>query len=172
MTTSRRRSTRGGRPQRRTPTRTTWDQIFQPTSMAAAAAITIIELTSPQISSSLGQTGTILRWMGRLMIQSNDVAQLIEMAWGVAVVTADALVAGAVPDPLTDEAQAWYYWDAYEGTIAIIGEGPRGGLEIKFDIRSKRRLRSGYRLAFIIEKEASPSPVEVFLASRAVWSVP
>jgi len=93
-----------------------------------------------------------------------------QLATGISVVTADALAALALPDPIGDVATDWYYWTA---AAAIMGAAAQTNpVEIDADIRTSRVLRGGYRLVLSTESPASNDvDTNVSLAIRALWVI-
>ena len=106
-----------------------------------------------QLDDALIQGATITRILGRVYIIPNTAN--VDMHWygGLIVVTSDALVANAVPDPSTDEEQGWL-WKDYALIVGNLNEIPEGGV-IRFDSRSQRILRRNEdRLVFVQDSHA------------------
>jgi len=55
-----------------------------------------------------------------------------------------------VPDPLGDQTQAWYYWRSQQ-FINVANTPQTSALMWEFDIRTSRRVRGGFRLAWVSE---------------------
>ena len=89
------------------------------------------------------------------------------MTLGVAVVTRDGI--GAPPDPIDDPEQDWYFWDHWTGDLMNSGQS---NFSRSFDIRSKRRLRQGYRLVLITQNTAQEFAHSVNFAFRTLWQMP
>ena len=64
--------------------------------------------------------------------------------FGICVVTKDGLAGGAVPLPLSDFEQDWYWWEAGNQR-----QNSESVITLPIDVRTSRRLRGGYRLALI-----------------------
>ncbi len=89
------------------------------------------------------------------------------VSMGVAVVTEDALAAAALPDPEFDFNHDWYYWTRRMHKQNTLDSPPITSWDAI--IRSKRRLRGGYRLVLITENPANPDPIEVMISMRNLW---
>jgi len=100
---------------------------------------------------------------------SGVAAQDYNVSIGIAVVTADAVAAGVVPDPVGDAQQDWYYWTAWEGELNSAGQS---NWTKEFDIRTSRRLREGYRLMFQSENSVQELGATLFVRLRTLWSLP
>jgi len=112
-----RRSSRGSRA------KTTWSQSSFSHPLAAAAGQFITDITAQIIVTGGEEIGTCRRLIGNLTLSPDAGAGLTayNYASGVAVVTKDALSAGAIPDPIADDEQDWYYWSGWEGRMGITG---------------------------------------------------
>ena len=71
------------------------------------------------------------------------------MTMGVALIEEDARVAGAVPDPITDEFD-WLYMRSYLSRVIASGE-QSDPLEWMIDIRARRKMNERTVLCFIFE---------------------
>ncbi len=87
---------------------------------------------------------------------------------GVCVLSRDAATAGTVPEPLSDLQQAWYYW-AVRNPIGEAGGDRQQSWD--FDIRTKRRLRSGYDLVLTTENPTNELVIDVSISIRLLWTV-
>ncbi len=160
--------------QRRAPRRpTTWDATAPAlVNMAAAASLTVIDITAQAIANSEEQTGTIRRLIGGIRIMSDDTATRVDFAAGISVVTEDALAAGQVPDPLSDLEQDWYWW---RRGILDVPASPAGLVQPPFwelDNKTARRLRAGFRLALVLEKGVSSIALDISVSMRGLWNMP
>ena len=88
---------------------------------------------------------------------------------GVGVVSLDALVAGAVPDPLSDFNQDWYYWTSRFLKHVTANQGPPAQ-QWEIDIRSRRRLRGGYALMLAAETPIGGVDQELHIGMRNLWT--
>ena len=104
-------------------------------------------------------------WSLSVNLVENEVAHL---AVGIAVVSLDALVAGAVPDPLSDFNQDWYYWTGRFFKHTATQQNPQ--LDWGTDIRSQRRLRGGYALMMAVETPAFAVAQEMHIGMRNLWT--
>ena len=153
----------------RTPRRrTTWFNKFFETSHTAAPDQSVFDITHPAIAAGAEPTGTVVRMILEVhMANAATVADLTSLGLGILVTTLDAFTAGAVPDPLTDEGQDWYYW--WAGKPALSAEGL---LVVKQDIRSARKLRGGYRLILVAENTVNELTTEIAFMVRTLWMMP
>jgi len=134
------------------------------TAAASQAAIDISHLT---ISLGDNAGGTCLRLMGNFTYGFNDaIFEDANIGVGVAVVTKDAMSIGTMPDPLSDLEHDWYYWHAWEGIVGLENQH-----EQTFDIRSARKLREGYRLAFISQNFTQELSTTLRVRLRTLWTL-
>ena len=90
------------------------------------------------------------------------------VAVGVAVVSLDALTAGAVPDPLSDFNQDWYYWTGRFLKHQASSDANVSAWDV--DIRSRRRLRGGYALMMAVETPVFAVDQEMHVGMRNLWT--
>jgi len=152
---------------------TTWEQIPNTTSLGPAAGKLLIDFSNDNIIDDESSGGTILRMIGSVRIEHDLRAQALEeqeVAIGITVVTKDAIAAFAVPDPLStlDQNHDWYYWSSRNGTLGPAGSDD-GSWVWNFDIRTSRRLRGGYRLVYIVEKDLTELGIEINTSVRNLW---
>ena len=88
------------------------------------------------------------------------------MGVGVAVVTADALATGQVPDPLSDLSQDWYYWHAWRGLLGFEAQHYQ-----QFDIKTSRCLREGYRLMWATQHFTQEVATLMQVNLRTLWTL-
>jgi len=102
----------------------------------------------------------------------NNSATPFQVAVGITVMTNDAFFALAPPDPLGDESQAWYYWSLRETLRPLAGIGPFN-THWEADIRSRRALRGGFKLIYVIETDAAGNTADTILVTtmRLLWEV-
>ena len=103
---------------------------------------------TPQVTIPDGYGGgfTVVRMFGDLVYRNVTGSQELQIAFGVAVMTVDALVAGAVPDPNTDLVD-WYYHKRLYGFRANIE-----AVSNPFEIRTARKIRGEDRtLGFVLD---------------------
>ena len=114
--------------------------------------------------------GTCLRMLGNGNFHPAGTFSLTEQyqfGVGVAVVTQDANFAGAVPDPLIDVLQDWYYWHAWNGLLSEATPN----YQWSFDIRTARKLREGYRLVWVSQVFAEEIGSELKVNLRTLWTL-
>ncbi len=98
---------------------------------------------------------TIIRTVGYLAMISDQVAASEQPfgAWGVAVVSDQAVAAGvaALPSPITDEGSD--LWLAYQGLAAPMVAGPAmpGPSIVQFDSRGQRKVEEGQDIVSMFE---------------------
>ncbi len=91
---------------------------------------------------------------------------------GICVVTNDAFFAAAVPDPLGDTTQGWYYWDNFTLNPQNINAAGTMDSHVLTDIKTKRRLRGGYKLVLVTEAPAGNDlATKIILSIRALWKI-
>ena len=162
---------RRGRRQSGPRRKVSWENLAVNHSHGVMASVVFTDLTpEPMQTVHLGVgTATIRRMLGHLTlsVQAADAAASF-MSVGVAVVSQDALAAGALPDPEGDFNQDWYYWT--RRSILVPALGGLFQLDWDFDIRSMRRLRGGYALVFISESPLNPQITDLEVSMRTLWS--
>ena len=165
MTTGRRsrRSFKGGR--RRVPT--TWEQVRNEFTMATPASQTILDISQLQISGGTTTGGTVVRSIGNAYFSSTVAGEESKITAGICVVTKDAFIAGAVPDPNSDLEHDWYFWKANWFSFDLLGEVRN----FIWDNRTARLLREGYRLVFVVHKDLTEGAINVFIAIRNLWKL-
>ena len=152
----------------------TWHSTMFTHSLAASAGRLFTDISIDNLAVGAVQTATCRRMIGECRLTATDTALEGEIAVGVAVVTRDAVVSGALPDPLDDNDQDWYYWNGNLVTLTtglVAGAGSTNPVWT-FDIRSARRLRGGYRLAWISENGENPEALTLHVGMRTLWTVP
>ena len=102
--------------------------------------------------------------IGELHLSTGFVDELGYM--GITVITNDALVATAYPDPSTDSSHPWYYWAAMQLSETNVTRNK------EFDIRSARVVRPHFRLVFIFDGDSSNNGALSFdLSLRLLWQL-
>ncbi len=164
--TMRRRFRRGGARSPRA--KTSWENLAFNATHTAAASVTLADLT-PGIEDNLVR-GTLMRALIHFDLNQIDtnVNNVQFVSVGIAVITADAFVAGATPDPEGDFDQDWYYWRAWGIDIdATVG------FNFPFDIKTSRKLRAGFGLMLVFETGVvSAGSLQVELQARGLWQTP
>jgi len=171
--TTHRRSTRGRSSGRTRRVPTTWEQIQTPINFPIVAVSSSFDITQQTIRLQENTGGTIIRTIGEFAFFPDTGTALGDEAivsLGICVVTKDALAAGALPDPSTDLEHDWYYWVSTR-FAPVAGGGEDSTFRFKWDIRSSRRLREGYRLVLLAEKEVSEGTFAGLLSMRNLWQL-
>ena len=145
-----RRRPRGSNRGRSPRQPTTWQQEL----VGSALGPNAIALGELSLRGQTGATlavlaGTLLRMVGTLTVIPNA-AGSGQFGAGVSVMTQEALGLGAsaAPLPLTaNNRQGFYWWMAETSAF----ESANQQLTFKFDIRSARRIRSGFTLGLLFE---------------------
>ncbi len=142
-----------------------WDQSSGNLAHAAAASTTFVDLT-PYLITDEKNTAQALRLIGQVGMGKTDPegnGQYV-FGFGIGVTTAEALRAGAVTEPLTEE-KGWYYWNVVDRFFN--DQNPYEN--VKFDIRTKRNLRSGFRLVAVFETLLNPGATILDFAIRTLF---
>jgi len=159
--TSRRYSTRRARR------KTYWHQENFDLELGPASEGNVIDISHISISLGNNAGGTCLRLIGNLNYSSIVAGfEKYNYGVGVAVMTSDAIVAGATPDPLSDLSQDWYYYDAWEGILGLENNHTR-----YFDIRTARRIREGYRLGWVTQMFTQEVVGQMRVRLRSLWTL-
>ena len=167
----RRRTSRSSRGAR---IKTTWEQIDEDFLQLPGPSKTLIDVSHTTITNELNSGGMSMRLIGKLQYEHAAGAQAIEgteIAAGICVMTKDSFTSGVSPSPLNgDEEQDWYWWNSAMHSLGPAGTD--GGLITwPIEIKSKRRLRGGYRLVFIASKGLTELGLDVHLSMRVLWSL-
>jgi len=171
MPTYRRRSS--SRSTRRPRIRTTWNQSFHEFVQTGGAQQTVFDISHPLITDNETSGGTCLRLIGDLRFENGGAsADHITLGIGISVVTADSIFSSAaIPDPLADFRQDWYFWRASAWHLSPAGD-PTSFVSIPIDIRSSRRIREGFRLAAIVDKAVTTETSwNLVLSLRTLWTL-
>ena len=169
--------TRRSAPRRRSPRRSgparkvSWENLAVNHSHGVMASTVFTDLTpEPMQTVHLGVgTATIRRLLGHLTFSAAGAdADASFISIGVAVVSQDALAAGALPDPEGDFNQDWYYWT--RRSLRIVATGGPAQVDWDLDIRSMRRLRGGYALVMISETPTNNVVTDLEISLRTLWS--
>ena len=147
----------------------TWHNQRATLVLTAAASQNQLDLSHPRIQSGAEGTGTCIRMLLTVGIHNaalTTAPDITSIGVGVCVVTADAFVAQALPDPLFDTDQDWYYWWGGSRQVSSLG------LEWSVDVRSARKLRGGYRLVLVAENVINELITNVDLTIRTLWKMP
>ena len=148
-----------------------WSQSTFSHALPAGGFGFITNITHPAITNNSEPTGVCIRMLGNWSY-SPDIGAAIgdyNVSMGVCVVTIDAFLASAVPDPASDVTQDWYFWNAWEGAMINTGLSNQTGY---FDIRSARRLREGYRLVWVSENVVMELAGTLQVNLRTLWRMP
>ena len=106
------------------------------------------------------QAQTILRIRGEFLIAFNAATAASDaclLTFGIGVVSTDAAVGGAVPDPAVEGGYPWMWYKSVpmQSTFAIDGTGTdhSGQLQTRVEVDSKamRRIKASESLAFIVQ---------------------
>jgi len=100
---------------------------------------------------------TVLRMLGEYIVQPTSApaaGDAVLITAGIAVISTDAVIAAAFPDPHGEPEYPWLYWAShafhYPDTALESGQGT-GALRKAFDIRSMRKMKPRESLVFVME---------------------
>ena len=151
MTTRRRgrSSSRRSGPRRQTA----WFNVASVPAVIAIGGQAILDLLdAADIPDGYAGGLTVLRMILQTVMFPGVASTDVIGAMGVAVMTRDALAAGAVPDPIADLVD-WYWLTHYRLLTQVTNEGDRLG---PVDIRTKRAIRGeGRTLALVFDNSSS-----------------
>ena len=100
---------------------------------------------------------TVLRMLGEYVIVPNGAptaGDQCEISVGIAVLSTDAAVAGASPDPQSEPDYPWMYWAVHPMIFPTASLDPSSGyswVRQSFDIRSMRKMKPRESLAMVIQ---------------------
>jgi len=148
--------------------RTSWEQRIFSFVLAAAGTQSVADLTPEPMRTSNFGTSTIRRMILHATLLNDAAASTtaINSAIGVSVITADAFGAAAVPDPLDDVNQDFYYW----AHRTFMDRSGNSQFDWDADIRSMRRLRAGYKLVLIVHSPVNEVASQLDVSVRTLWS--
>ncbi len=154
---------------------TTWEQITIPSTHGIAGGTTFIDITQQTIRLLDNTGGTIVRSIGEVAFFPGSGSASIDeahIAVGMTVVTKDAVAAGALPDPFTDLEHDWYFWYSTHWHILLdAAQGSTNVLRVTWDLKTSRRLREGYRLVLLIEKDVTELGFQTRTSMRNLWKL-
>ena len=135
--------------------------------MTAASSQDVTDISHVSISLGNNAGGTCIRLLGNLSYHFPDALfETSNLGVGVTVITKDALSAGQVPEPLSDLEHDWYYWHAWEGIVGLENQH-----EQMFDIKTSRRIREGFRLAWISQNFTQEVATTLNVRLRSLWTL-
>ncbi len=117
-------------------------------------------------------SSSIKRFFGNFSVQNNsENAGIFTFGLGVSIVPRDLVAAlgAGLPNPIGGSEQGWYYNEINTRDWVAQTNQPGVLFEAKFDIRTGRRLRSGFSLVAIFETLGNPGGTQWSFFSRAVW---
>ena len=110
---------------------------------------------------------TLLRMVGSWSLGDPGANGFYEAALGVSVMSEAGMGGLALPEPISDSNQSWYYWDHMRANLNVTGLGR----DKVFDIRTARVIRPGFRLVLILEAGVIPSGVKMTFSARLLWGL-
>ena len=149
---------------------TKWENlVFTHSHVAAASTVFSVLTPEPQQVDQLG-TATLLTSIIHVdMVPSAVSAGAANtIQFGITVMTLDAIVALAFPDPSSDFQQSWYWWASRLLPVSVL----EVITAIDVIIRSARKLRQGFGLAMISETPANPVAMTAQISMRNLWKTP
>ena len=173
MPTSRRfRARRGGSARQRT----TWQNNTFEFDLPLIGTILFADLTPEPLRSADPRHGTAVC---KRLIMSFDLSQDAIVAGfqqliglGVYVLTQEGIQQASIEDPLglDGSRQDWYYWTS-KATFRESEASP-SNIHWEADIRTSRRLRSGYGLVMAARAD-TPNVVDMLLTAsiRSLWAI-
>ncbi len=162
MTTQR----RGRRSFRRPRAKTLWEQI-SPSALLASGGQATSDLTADVIAEH-EHVAKATRIVGEFSVTGPTVAGRYNVAAGITVMSLDGFSGGNVPDPLTDTDQSWWYWTRMTPGLVSVDQGSD---PVKFDIRTARNIRRGFRLILVFEAGVNPGSITFDLSARILWTL-
>jgi len=165
---------RGRRSSRRgIRARVYWQQSRFVHTLTSAGSTSVTDISHALIQSSAEPGGTVMRMILDMQMYAEDTSGEIAWAMGVSLSTLDGIQ--GPPDPIGDAQQDWYYWTGSPVSAISSGlvAGESANPKIAVDIRSKRRLREGFRLILVSESEPTGSTQPAILAYniRTLWAL-
>ena len=154
MTTKRRSPSRRTGGRRGPRPKFEWDTLVFGETIITPAGQGIAELTENwRDTDTLGRTGaTLIRMIGSLTVRTISASVLGEWAAGIAYIAREAQIASAFPDPGSDGAFPWLWFQGaheFESTLS--------SKRWEIDVRSQRKFREPYAAIYGIFDNHSPS---------------
>ena len=145
------------------------NQLGQQATIAAGNA-SLFDLFQGMTAGTVRQGLTVVRMLLKLEVGPNTVGEIVQYQIAVMVAEADAVAAGALPEPGTDILN-YYLHDG--GSIRTdVDAGPPQRTET-YDIRTARKIPSqAHTLVFIIENTDAVNSLTFGLFSRLLIKLP
>ena len=132
---------------------------------AAVAIVDLLENTDQAVRIGT----TVVRMILRLSVAALTLGTDIGFNHAVAVITRDAFLAGATPEPATDRLN-WYLWDgSFWATDTDAGPRTR---TFDYDIRSKRKIADLDRILLHVIENPSSSSIRYNIVSNVLLQLP
>ncbi len=113
-------------------------------------------LTGTNLTYQAAAGNTVTRILGTVWVRSGAPDNDTEGVFGLHYVEADAELASAIPDPLSDTTAKWMHWRRF--LVGASGSGATGSaapfVEFELDVKAQRKMRSpADTVNFIIEND-------------------
>jgi len=151
--------------------RTVWENLFIEHPHGTIGEEVFTDFTPEPMGSDLVGSAKILRMIMNFTWSKDATAinsTIQTIGFGISVMTNDAFAAGALPDPLSDFQQSWYYWTAFAGVFNT----NFNVYERSADIRTQRVLRQGFKLVGVSQSLAANDLDTSFrITMRNLWEI-
>jgi len=173
MTT--RRTFRRSRGRTQSRRKVSWENLAFDLTLLASGAIVVADLTPEPIQTITGDVGTatLMRGLLHFDIASNSDASVQETAaFGFYILSHEGFDQTAFSDPNADFFQDWWYWTSRALRLQSLSDN-QAGMSWDADIRSKRRLRGGYKFAMVAAGNAlNNNTILAHVSMRLLWALP
>ncbi len=154
------------------------DKVWQTNGAGPQRTVITTESSVAYLTSlAFTEAGTILRIRADFLVAFNAATAASDacvLAFGIGLVSTDAFLASAFPDPVAEPEYPWMWWKSIlmQSTFAIDGTGTdhSGQLQhrVEVDTKAMRKFKPRQSLAFIVEYvDLNGLPPVVIVAGNA-----
>ena len=138
---------------------------------ASVNSQTTLGLYTPDLDD---QGKTLMRIIYDLHVIPPNTTGDYPFTFGIMMVDADAVAAGATPDPMTDLADPWLIWrQAHIAMHANTGPYQAGGLAgMPGDVKARRRITASSDVLAIFESGGMTASVDITMGGRILLALP
>ena len=144
---------------------TTWVQaaVMAETSIGAASTKVLLQRLTAASIAIIGAPTTVVRTRGNLIVRSDQIiaTEIQNGAFGMAVVSEEAAVAGAasIPGPVSEASwDGWFLWFSVQNVFSFtsgVGTDSQGGRLFEFDSKAMRKVEDNESVVVMYESGAN-----------------
>jgi len=165
------RRSRGASVSRGPRRKTAWGALGFGTDAALSAENSLVFVGGLTAASLADRPFTIVRVVGNLFVNSDQNAALETPfgAWGMAVVSDQAVAVGvtALPDPVSDaNSDLWFAYQGWSAEGTLSSNAGRPTQQLPFDFRAMRKVEEGMDVVIMFGNASVTSGAEFVLNLR------